>query len=64
MSNCSPNRWRWWSVVKAKDSGRLVAERCDMVASIPLDPRVESLNASVAAALACFEIRRARSIVR
>ena len=39
-------------------------ERCDMVVSIPLDPRVESLNASVAAALACFEIRRARSIVR
>ena len=49
---------------EAKGLGRLVAERCDMVASIPIDPRVESLNASIAAALACFEIRRARSIVR
>jgi 23S rRNA (guanosine2251-2'-O)-methyltransferase len=49
---------------EGKGLGRLVAERCDMVASIPLDPRVESLNASVAAALACFEIRRVRSIVR
>ncbi len=47
---------------EGKGLGRLVAERCDMVASIPIDPRVESLNASVAAALACFEIRRARSI--
>ncbi len=49
---------------EGKGLGRLVAERCDMLASIPIDPRVESLNASVAAALACFEIRRARSIGR
>ena len=39
---------------------RLVRQRADVVASIPIDPAVESLNASVAAALACFEIGRAR----
>ncbi len=42
--------------------GRLVAERVDVVASIPVDPRVESLNASVAAALALFEVARMRAI--
>lgn len=40
---------------------RLVRERVDVVASIPMAGPVESLNASVAAALACFEIRRVRS---
>ncbi len=40
--------------------GRLVAERCDVLASIPLAAGVESLNASVAAALAAFEVARAR----
>jgi 23S rRNA (guanosine2251-2'-O)-methyltransferase len=39
---------------------RLVSQRCDVVVSIPLSPGVESLNASVAAALACFEVSRAR----
>ena len=41
--------------------GRLVTERLDLVASIPMAVESESLNASVAAALACFEVRRARS---
>jgi 23S rRNA (guanosine2251-2'-O)-methyltransferase len=40
---------------------RLVRERVDVVASIPMTSGVESLNASVAAALACFEVRRVRS---
>ncbi len=40
--------------------GRLVGERVDVVASIPLAGPVESLNASVAAALGVFEIARAR----
>lgn len=39
----------------------LVVERCDQVVSIPMSEESESLNASVAAALAAFEIRRARS---
>jgi len=50
-------------VLGAEGAGmsRLVTERVDVVASIPLDRRVESLNASVAAALALFEVRRVRS---
>lgn len=39
---------------------RLVAERVDVVARIPMAPGIESLNASVAAALACFEVARVR----
>lgn len=35
-----------------------VLERCDLRVTVPLDPRVESLNAAVAAALVLFEIRR------
>ena len=49
-------------VIGAEGEGlsRLVAERCDVLASVPIDARVESLNASVAAALAVFEVARAR----
>jgi 23S rRNA (guanosine2251-2'-O)-methyltransferase len=42
---------------------RLVRDRVDVVATIPISPKVESLNASVAAALACFELSRVRSTV-
>lgn len=50
-------------VIGAEGAGlsRLVAERCDVVAGIPIDPKVESLNASVAAALALFEVARVRA---
>ncbi len=50
-------------VLGAEGSGlsRLVKERVDVVASIPVDSRVESLNASVAAALGLFEVKRVRS---
>lgn len=50
-------------VIGAEGSGlsRLVADRCDVVAGIPIDPKVESLNASVAAALALFEVARVRA---
>jgi 23S rRNA (guanosine2251-2'-O)-methyltransferase len=41
----------------------LVAERCDVLASIPMVGGTESLNASVAAALACFEVARVRGWV-
>lgn len=40
--------------------GRLTRSRCDLVTRIPLHGNVPSLNVSVAAALACFEIRRRR----
>ena len=40
--------------------GRLVRRRLDSSVSIPMAAGVASLNASVAAALACFEVRRVR----
>lgn len=39
---------------------RLVAERCDVLASIPLRGVLGSLNVAAAAAVACFEISRRR----
>jgi 23S rRNA (guanosine2251-2'-O)-methyltransferase len=35
-------------------------EHCDMIVSIPMEHSVESLNASVSAALVCYEIMRQR----
>ena len=40
--------------------GRLIKERCDFVVSIPMKGRVASLNASNAAAILLYEIRRQR----
>lgn len=48
---------------EGKGLSRLVAERCDLLVSIPLADGVESLNASVAASLAVFELARARGSV-
>ena len=39
---------------------RLVAQRCDVLASIPLRGTLGSLNVAAAAAVACFEIARHR----
>ena len=39
---------------------RLVAQRCDVLASIPLRGTLGSLNVAAAAAVACFEISRRR----
>lgn len=52
-------------VVGAEGKGlsRLVGERCDVVATIPMVGEAESLNASVASALACFEVARMRGWV-
>ncbi len=49
-------------VVGAEGAGlsRLTADRCDVVVSIPMADVTESLNASVSAALAGFEIMRVR----
>lgn len=41
--------------------GRLVRERCEVVASIPMTGPLESLNVSVAGALAMYEVVRQRS---
>lgn len=40
--------------------GRLVKEKCDMVASIPMQGDIDSLNASVAAGVLAYEIVRQR----
>lgn len=40
--------------------GRLVREKCDYVASIPMKGDIDSLNASVAAGVLAYEIVRQR----
>ncbi|MCP3973056.1 MAG: RNA methyltransferase [bacterium] len=49
-------------IVGAEGRGvsRLVADRSDVVARLPMAPGIESLNAGVAASLAMFEVGRAR----
>ncbi len=49
-------------VIGAEGTGlsRLVAERCDQLVRIPMAGETESLNASVATALAVYEIARVR----
>jgi 23S rRNA (guanosine2251-2'-O)-methyltransferase len=41
---------------------RLVREKCDMVASIPMKGNIDSLNASVAAGVLAYEIVRQRMV--
>ena len=45
---------------EGKGLGRLTLQRMDLVVSIPANPAFSSLNAATAAAMACFELRRAR----
>jgi len=49
-------------VVGSEGSGvsRLVKEKCDMIASIPMKGNIDSLNASVAAGVLAYEIVRQR----
>ena len=50
-------------VIGAEGEGlaTLTAKRCDVIASIPMAGDNESLNASISAALASFEIMRVRT---
>ena len=41
--------------------GRLVRESCDFVLSLPMKGRLNSLNASAAAAVTMYEVLRQRS---
>lgn len=43
---------------EGKGIARLLREKCDFLVSIPMKGRVSSLNASVAAAVLCYEIMR------
>jgi 23S rRNA (guanosine2251-2'-O)-methyltransferase len=49
---------------EGKGLSRLVRERCDAVAGIPLLGQLASLNVSAAGALACFEVTRRRLAAR
>ena len=42
--------------------GRLVAESCDYIVSLPMKGQVSSLNASAAAAITMYEVLRQRSL--
>ncbi|WLD93509.1 23S rRNA (guanosine(2251)-2'-O)-methyltransferase RlmB [Alkalihalobacillus sp. AL-G] len=45
---------------EGKGIGRLVKEKCDFLVSLPMEGKVTSLNASVAAALLMYEVYRQR----
>lgn len=60
LSQCKPSR-KTLLVMGAEGAGlrRLVAEHCDMLAKLPIQPQMESLNVSVAAGIALYEISQA-----
>ncbi len=47
---------------EGKGVGRLVKEKCDFTVSVPMRGKINSLNASNAAAVVLYEIRRQRDI--
>jgi 23S rRNA (guanosine2251-2'-O)-methyltransferase len=47
---------------EGKGLSRLVRERCDLVVRIPIAAATESLNASVAASVALYEVARRRAL--
>lgn len=46
---------------EGKGLGRLVADTCDLLVTIPMPGRAESLNAGVAAGIALYEVSRLRA---
>ncbi len=51
-------------IVGSEDRGlsRLVRERCDKLASVPMFGQIDSLNAGVACAMALYEVQRQRNL--
>jgi 23S rRNA (guanosine2251-2'-O)-methyltransferase len=49
---------------EGKGLSRLVRERCDFLARLPMRGQVKSLNAGVAAAVLLYEVRRQRAVSR
>lgn len=47
---------------EGKGVGRLIKEKCDFLVRIPMKGSISSLNASVAAAVLCYEILRQKEI--
>ena len=41
--------------------GRLVRENCDFIVSLPMKGKINSLNASVACGIVCYEVARQRA---
>ena len=46
---------------EGKGVGRLVRENCDFIVSLPMKGRINSLNASVACGIVCYEVARQRA---
>lgn len=49
---------------EGKGIGRLVAEHCDVMVSLPMKGKINSLNASVAAGVLMYEVSRQRSGIK
>ena len=47
---------------EGKGVGRLVKEKCDVVLSMPMKGKINSLNASVAAGVLMYEVVRKRNL--
>ena len=47
---------------EGKGLSRLVRDRCDEIISIPMFGEIGSLNASVACAMALYEVQRQRNV--
>ena len=45
---------------EGKGIGRLIREKCDFIVSLPMSGHINSLNASVAAGILMYEVRRQR----
>ena len=47
---------------EGKGLRRLTRESCDVLARLPIAPEMESLNVSVAAGIALYELRRGKAV--